>query len=736
MVLMTAGARYLTAADDFRILLGKDNPQLTAFEALENTYSASNTALIAIAPRKGTVFTREVLGAIEELTEASWKAPHSSRVDSLTNFSHSRAEGDDLIVERLVDDASALGSADLARIRRIALGSADLAGRLVSLDGRVAGLVINFVKPDKKSNMVAEVDNYLKAILTKARASHPNIDYYLTGDVVLNRTVAVAMEDGLRATTPIVFFVVLVGTALLLRSVLGTLAIVIMAAFAMNTTLGFAGWLGLVFSPLTASVPIIVIVLTSSHSIHIVTAVVSNMRHGMDRNAAVAESLRSNIWPVFLTSLTTAIGFLSLNSSDSPPIQVMGNLAAFGMLCIFLYSITLLPAMLSLMPLRARLIPAGQSLFFDRFGAFVVERRTFLLWFVAFFTFVLLTGISRNEMSDDWTKQFDERYQFRRDTDFVIKNLTGLNSLEYSLSAGREGGITDPGYLKKVEAFAEWFREQPGVTHVRAFSDTMKRLNRNMHGDDPAFYRLPEDSRLAAQYLLLYEFSVPFGADLNDRIDVAKSATRMTITVQNASGRGLRELDSRALAWLRSNITEFATNASGISMIFAHLTQRNIESMIRGTLIGMALISLILIFVFKSLRLGLISLVPNFIPPAMGFGLWGFMVGRISLTASITTVIAFGIIVDDTIHFMTKYLKGRREGLSAHEAVRATFQTVGHALWTTSAVLSAGFMVFATSGYEGIWVLGLMVTLMISFGLFTDFLLLPTLLMAIDRKKP
>ena len=735
MLLVTAGAQYITVGYDYRLLLGKDNPQLTAFDELENTYSASNTVLIAIAPREGSVFTRETLVAIEELTDAAWRTPYSTRVNSLTNYSHSKALGDELIVETLVEDAQSLTDADLARIESIALNSADLAGRLVSHDGRVSGLVINFAKPEKQSYMVTEATEYLTTVLDKARAGHPSIDYYLTGNVILNHAIADVTADDSRTLMPIAFFFVLIGAALLLRSVLGTLAIVFVIVFAINTTVGFAGWVGLVFTPVTTFLPIIVMVVTVAHSIHIISTTLANIRHGLDRNAAIAESLRSNAWPVFLTSLTTTIGFLSLNTSDSPPFRELGNLVAFGVLCTFFYSMTLLPALLSLMPLRVRLIRAERSPFFERFANFVVARRKVLLWFVGIVAVALAMGVPRNELSDDWTKDFAERHEFRRATDFVIGNLTGVNSLEFSLSAGREGGITDPDYLRKVDAFAEWFRGQPEVTHVHAFPDIMKRLNKNMHGDDPAFYRVPDDPELAAQYLLLYELSLPFGSDLNDRIDVAKSATRMTVTVRGVSAPSLRELDARAQTYLHANAPQFAGNASGMSMIFAHLTQRNMRSMLLGMIIGMTLISFILTFVLKSVRIGLVSLLPNFLPAAMSFGLWGYMFGRIGLVGSIVTVIAFGIIVDDTIHFMTKYLKARREGLSASDAVRSTFRTVGAALWTTTAILSGGFIVFTLSDYTTSSVLGLMVTITLAFAILADFLLLPPLLMAIDRRK-
>ena len=730
-----AGARFIKTTNDYRIMFGENNPQLAAFNALENTFSSSNTALIAIAPRGGSVFTRKALEAMEELTQSAWKTPHSSRVDSLTNYTHSRAEEDDLIVEPLVDDASALNDADLARIRNIALSATDIAGRLVSRDGRVGGLAITFVLPDDLDAAVVEITDYLNDVLKKAHAKHPDIAYYLTGDVIMHRAFADVTKDELETLMPIVFLMIVVTTALFLRSVLGTLAIVVTIVFIIMNALGIAGWLGTVFSPTNSGVPIIIMAISVANSVHIVTATLMGMGRGLDRNAAIAESLRSNAWPVFLTSLTTSIGFLSLNTSDSPPFHVLGNLVALGVLCSLVYSLTLLPALLSILPLRAPRRRAEGSGFFDRFGAFVVERRVFLLWFVSILTILLITGIPRNDLTDRWAHYFDERYQFRRDTDFIFENLTGLDSLEYSLKAEREGGITDPEYLRKVEAFAEWFRKQPKVAHVRAFSDIMKRLNKNMHGDDPAFYRLPEDPKLAAQYLLLYELSLPFGTDLNDRIDVSKSTTRMTVVIRSLSSRDQRDFDERAQAWLRANIPEFAAEASGISMVFAHLTLRNIHSMLRGTIIAMALISFILILVFKSVRLGLISLVPNFIPAAMTFGLWGYLVGRVGLAGSVMTAIAFGIIVDDTIHFLSKYLKSRREGLSVPEAMRYTFRTVGHALCTTTAVLSLGFLVFASSGFEVSWALGLMVAITITFALLADFLLLPTLLMAIDRRK-
>ena len=238
--------------------------------------------------------TSEALGAIEDLTDAGWRAPWSTRVDSLTNYSHREAIEDDLVVEPLVDDAQSLDDADLARIEEIALNAIDVAGRLVSHDRRVAGLVINFALPENPDAAVIEITDYLDALLDEARTSHPDTAYYLTGDVVMNRAFAEATQGDLETLAPIVFLIIVVTAAVMLRSVLGTLTLVVVLVFVINTTMGFAGWTGTVFNPANSGVPIIVMTVAVAHSVHMVTATLAGMIRGLGRNEAVAESLRGN----------------------------------------------------------------------------------------------------------------------------------------------------------------------------------------------------------------------------------------------------------------------------------------------------------------------------------------------------------------------------------------------------------------------------------------------------------
>ena len=735
MLAASAGLPGLTVSGSYRVLFGADNPHLLEFDKVQDTYSASRSALIAVAPKEGSVFTRETLGAVEDLTEAAWQTPHSVRVTSLTNYFHSEAVEDDLTIAPLVEGAASLSDADLDRIRTISLNEPELVGQLVAEDGHVAALVIDFILFEPEEPAWAEISDYLGGLLDEARAAHPDLSYFLTGNVILNQTFADAGRDA-ESLIPVVFFVVMTIAALLLRSAYAAAAVGVVVVFVVLTAVGVAGWFHTMLTPISASVPIIVMAVGVAHSIHIVTTAQAGMREGLERSAALSASLRENMYPVFLTSATTAIGFLSLNTSNSPPFHVLGNLVALGVLFTFIYSVTLLPALLSVLPLRAPRSRAGRAGFFERLGDFVVARRKPVLWSGILVVVALASGLPRNEASDNWLHHFDERYAFRTDTEFIVENLTGLDRLDYSLSSGIEGGITDPEYLRKVDAFADWYRTQPEVRHVQAFPDIMKRVNKNLHGDDPAFYRIPEESDLAAQLLLLYEFSLPFGADLNDRIDIAKSATRMTVALDDTSTKDHLDIDARAQAWFQANAPDLASPASGFTMISAHLSDRNVESMLRGTILATGLISLILLLVFRNIRVGLICLVPNFVPAAMTFGLWGYLSGVIGLGASVVVAVAIGIIVDDTIHFVSKYLSGRRQGLTPPDAVRATFRAVGPALWATTAILAAGFLVFASSGYEPSWTLGVLVAITISFALVADLLLLPALLMAVDRKNP
>jgi len=558
----------------------------------------------------------------------------------------------------------------------------------------------------------------------------------MTGMVLLNDAFFSSSMKDMSTLVPLTFLIVLVAVGIFLRSWTSTFSTLWIIVFSIMAGLGFSGWAGIKLSPPSSVAPTIIMTLAVANTIHILVSMFHAMRLGTPKKEAIIESLRINMQPVFLTSLSTLIGFLCMNFSESPPFHDLGNIVAVGMGTSFLLSITFLPALMTILPVRTPKQKLDNNSAMLHLAEFVIRRRTPILVIMSLIVLTLGSFLPRNNLGENFVEYFDKSMPFRTSSDFISNNLGGMYRIDYSVDSKQAGGISNPEFLDKLAQFSQWYEQQPEVIHVNTLTDTMKRLNKNMHADSDSFYTLPDERNLAAQYLLLYEMSLPYGLDLNNQINLDKSATRMTVTIKNINTTNILALEQRAQDWLQQNGAEIRSDGSSTTIMFSHIGKRNIESMILGTTIALFLISLILVFALRSFKTGLISLVPNLVPATMGFGLWGLLVSEINVGLSIVTGMTLGIVVDDTVHFLSKYLRARREkGLDAEEAVRYAFSTVGTALWVTSAVLIAGFMILTLSTFKLNSDMGLLTSIVIALALTADFLLLPALLMKIDSRQ-
>ncbi len=738
IAVLAAGAQHLITVNvSIRNHFAENDPYLINLEEFEEAYAVSDSVLVIVAPPDDTVFTPEALVAIDQLTEALWRAPNSVRVDSITNYLHTEGTAEGLMVEQLVDDAALLDNARIDRIREIALTSQETAGRFVSRDGRLAGLIVSLEIPDQgREQTRIDVVDALYGLVNEQRAANPGIEYHMYGELLLNRAVRDALNADMSTLAPIAFAMMTLAAIFLLRSVWCVLGVFAILIAVVASSFGLAGWFGLRFYAESGAAVFILMAIATAHSVHLIQGMMDQMRRGMGRAAAIANSLQTNVRPIFLTSLTTMIGFLSLNFSEMPPFRVMGNIVAIGAICAFVYSVTLLPALLAMMPIQVSARQKNGPQFSEWLGHFVISNRTMLLWAFVMLSLGGVIGVSRISLDDNNNaKLLDQSYELRRSGDFIGQNFGGLDSFEYSLSSGRDGGITEIAYLNQVDSFAQWLREQPEVSHVTSIADIMKRINQNLHSDETGSYALPTSADLAAQYLLLYELSLPVGRDLNNLINFERSATRMTVVIEEMSVTQQIELDERASAWLQENAPELGTGATGVTIVGAYSVMRNIVNMLLGTFIAMSIVSLLLIFAFKSLRFGLLSLIPNFFPAIISMGIWGYAVGTVTIAASIVTAIAFAIVVDDTIHILSKYLKSRAEGKSPSESIVPTFQLVGRPLLSTTLIFALAFFVFGASGLATNETLGVLVGMTVTIALVADFLLFPPLLLALDKHK-
>ena len=739
-LISASGLSQSKFSSDYRIYFSEDNPQLKAFEDMQATFTKIDNVMFVLAPKNGYVFTAETLQVVEELTDQAWQLPFSIRVDSITNYQHTIAEEDDLVVDNLINNAPSLSFKQIAFAENVALNEPSLRNRLISEAADVTAVNVSMEMPGiDPSKETPEVSLAAYEIQTYFENKYPEIDFYLTGQIITDNAFKDAAVYDLTHIVPLAFLIALTCIAIYMfmasRSLItlfsGTLATLIVIITSILFAMGIAAWLNIDITTASANAPTMILTLAVADSIHIMASFFHQMQLGKDKASAMIESLRVNQQPVFLTSLTTIIGFLSLNFSDSPPFQDLGNIVAIGVIGAWAFSVLLLPAVVMLLPFRVKQKNADDEGWTATLANAVIAHSGKALVAGTIVMAACMSFLPQNELNDVWVEYFDPAMKQRVAADFTRERLTGLGNISFIVRANEEGGINAPHYLMGLEKAADWLKQQPEVQHVSTFTDVMKRLNMNMHSDSPSMYKLPDDKELAAQYLLLYEMSLPYGLDLNNQVDIYKSETRLTGSLRKTSTAELLALQDRAAIWFAENIPEIEISpAASSDIMFAHIGQRNIRSMLQGTLIALLLISVVLAISLRSTYYGLVSLLPNLLPALVAFGIWGMVDGQIGIGLSVVFGMTLGIVVDYTVHFLSKFLRAKRENkLSTEDAIRYAFSTVGVALLVTTFILFANFSILAISDFSMNADMGLMTAVTIIVALLVDFFFLPPFLL-------
>lgn len=735
---MATGLSKLEFSSNYRVFFSNDNPELQAFEALQEKYTKTDNFLFVIVPQDGSeIFSNTNLSAIQQLTDGAWQLPYSSRVDSISNFQYTYAIEDDLIVEDLAPATGSYSDEELGEKRRLALAEPLLNGQLITADARATAVNVTLTYPELALSEVPEAVAAARALRAEIQAAYPQLEIYLTGTSMLNNAFSEAVMSDFQYLVPLMALIILITTLIAVRSAWATVATFVLVILSTIIAMGWAGFVGVKLAGPSPSAVVIIMTLAIADSIHILITARGAMRRGMEKREAIVEAIRVNFLAVSITSVTTIVGFLVLNFSDAPPFRDLGNISSVGILSAWLLSLTLLPALLAIVPYRASAVDVStdRSTVLGAFADIVIAHHRKLLFVVGAGSIALVSFIPRLELSDQFGEYFDPRIEFRTDSD-AAREYFGFYPLEYSVAASGPGGVTDPEFLKTLDAFAGWLREQPRVTHVYSIADIMKRLNKNLNADHPEFYRLPEDNDLSAQYLLLFELSLPYGLDLNDRINIDKSETRLTATLDGEiTTKQIRTLLADAESWFAENTPGVEAPPTGAQIMFTFIAERNVKSMVGGTVIAIFLIAGTMVLALRSAPMGALSMVPNGLPILSAFGAWALINGELGFSAAAVAPISLGIVIDDTVHFLTKYTRARRElRLDGPGSVRYAFETVGLALIVNTFILLSGFLIFTFSAFKINAEMGLFTSLAIGFALILDFLVLPGILLMLAAR--
>ncbi|MDZ4662710.1 MAG: MMPL family transporter [Pseudomonadota bacterium] len=741
VALCSWGFKNLKFDTDYRSFLSyEEQARLRDFD---NTYTKDKSLFLAVSAREGDLFSPQNLAALEWLTEASWQIPYTKRVDSLTNFQNMTVSGDELVVQDLVKNALGMSPSKIKEAKAIALSDPRVVKRILSLSAQHTIIVVSFSFDDIERDKVATSMEAVDKLILEAKRKFPGLDYRPTGGVMMSYVLPqIALRD-IMISFPIMNLILFALLWYFFKSIKGVALTGIVISASILSTFGIYGWLGSAISTNSAMAPTIILTLAVADTVHFFLGFQRMYLKGLSKVEAVKKSLEFNLMPMFLTTLTTYIGFLSLNFSDSPNYVQFGNIVATGVALAFFFTIVLVPGIILFWPSSDWGRPANVKYdiihnLLRRTGVFVVENKKLSFFGSLTLVIFLIASIPKNKVDDDFLKSIDESHQVRRDYEFVSQNIVGFQNIDFNFKTGIPDKIKDPEYLLFLDRFSNWLMTQSEVKSVVSVNDIFKRLNQVLNNNKKSFYKIPDNGKLAAQYLLLYEISLPQGLDLTNMINIDKSASRMVVLLQNMSNVGLVAFAKKAEDWLKQNAPSFIieTKPVGGSLSFAKVTMDNISSMIEGEIVTTIIISLLMIVFFRPAIVGLIAIIPNFLPGLCGLGLWAWIYGEVGMAVASVFGITLGIAIDDTIHFVTHYIDARKEkNVSSEEAVLHCFEAVGPAMLATTLVLVCGFGALYFSQLKMNSQFGILTAWIFALAVLGDFFLLGPMLMLFDKRK-
>jgi len=733
------GLSKLKFTTDFNVYFSPENPQMQVFDKLEADFNKQDSLTFLVVPKNNDIFTEDTIDLIRTLSEKSWQVPYSRRVDSLTNFLRTTSENDELETDELISSDVEITPELLQSVKQFILNDS-IAKQFSSPNSNVGLINVSLTLPSGSLTANKEVVLYAREMLESISYDKNNIDVHILGTAMINYALEEAIEGDIAMLVPFSYALIFIVMFALLRVASGTLLTITVITLTNITVFGAIGWAGVTMTPAIGAVPSIITIIAVADCMHFLISYYHELSLGKEKRDAIGNALHINFSPMLVTSVTTAIGLLCLNFSESPPYQDLGNIVAFGAIVAFIFTVTFLPAILLWMPASTKKDSSNRhSSYFSSmatFGDWVIKHYKILMVSTLLFTFFASFSLMNNTLSDNWIDNYDDSYPIRQAINVQEDQMYGAHFIDFRIDSKQPQGINNPAYMKDLDKLTLWLSSLPKVGYVSSFSNQVKSINKILHNDDEAYFSIPKNRDLLSQSNLLYEMSLPFGMGLDEQIDIQKRSIRLRIILHEMTSSELLAFDSQVTRWATENTPNITlSEGSGLGMLFAHIMQRNVTSLIQGTFLALVLISLLMIWVLKSVKLGLLSLVPNIFPAVLAYGIWAVLDGRVDLSVSIVATMSLGLVVDDTVHFLSKYQLARNtKGLDVYQGILYSFRTVGVAMLITSIVLTLGFGILMFSHLRPSWAMGELLAITIMFALVVDFLLLPGLLIMFDKR--
>ena len=735
---LSQGLSKLTFNPDLETFFPKGHPATELMEDIDDTFLPTDSLIIAISGGKETIFKKETLNVIEKLTELSWTTPFSVRGDSLTNFSYVRSVDDDLLVEPFIENALLLTDQEIKEKSLLVEGEEAIYGSVISKDKRtsIINLLIDPPQPNKEANLEVTID-YVLEYLDKAKKENPELDIRILGNPYQEYMDPKMLEAEIPPVMSLMFLVIFLSILFVLRSlaaVFSTFGVIILT---IGSTFGSVGLLGNALNQMVITYPVLIITLALADCIHLFAIYFQERNRGETSKNSMIKSLELNLQPLFLTTVTTCIGFLSFNALDVEPLRDVGNGISIGVLFAFFYTIFFIAPLISFLNVKIPKSTQQQVNLSRKIAIFSLSNKKAFLLIIPLSSLLMILLIPMNKLDMNPTQMYSEKYtSYGSDVLWLDKKLGATFPISFKAMSDN-GSVSNPKFLEGLDNFSMWLEKQNEVTHVTSLARTMKSLNKSMHGDDLEMKVIPEDQELSSQYLFFYEMSLPMGLDLNTSISQDRGSTRIAATLREMTSKEYLVFDKKVSRYLKDNNLESTiSKPAGFRVIFVYLMEAVVNSLLIGVTIGMALIITVIGFFFRSAYFGFLSSFPNILPIASAFGIWAIIDGQIDFMVAVGMGSTLGIIVDFTVHLLSKYDLARQElNKSPEDAVLYAFEAVGFALIAMTVILALGFSVLHLVSFLPVHNFAQFSILAFVFALIIDFFLFPNLLVRFDKRK-
>ncbi|OHB25375.1 MAG: hypothetical protein A2X84_09110 [Desulfuromonadaceae bacterium GWC2_58_13] len=728
-VLGGVGYSRLPIETSVESLIIENDPDLLFYEKFKSQFGEDEFLVVAFAGPE--IFSASTLAWIAEKNEELEGIKEVREVVSLTTVEDIVGSDYDFIIRPLVEKIPETPEGFL-HIRQRALDNPLIRGSLISNDGRASLFLIRTVPHPGDETYDARLIEQVTSHFQQDVEMPSGLEWHLAGWLVTDVNMAGYMNRDMVIFMPITYLLLIVLLWFFLRNGYAVCISVLNISLCLIWTMAFLYLVGGAMSPMTSILSPLMMALALSDSVHIFSDFLKQERSAGNVVETMGKTLERLTVPCFLTSLTTAIGFASLAVSDIPPIRHFGLAAACGMMAEFVLSITVLPLGIWFLRRRPGLLKKRAGSYAGGyFGGAVLKRLVsryplYVLVVSAVLVVLAIVGITRLQVETNLIEYFKKDSTVYQDTHFVDEHLGGVNTLEVSFLSSEPDAFKDPVNLQILEEVAVYLESQPDISRSTTVADFLKQMNRAFHGERKEAYTLPDSREMVAQYLLLYD-----GDELVNFIDSDYRWARLSAQISEHSSSVLKRRIEDLQIFLRNRFAGSGLEivVTGKTSLVNKLVQNIVDSQVQSLALACGVIFAILLGVFRSLSLGLLSLVPNILPIVFNLGLMGWLGIPLNTATAIISAVAIGIAVDDTIHFIHQYQEDRRSGMGRHPAVLAALEKKGGAIVTTSLILMGGFGVLVLSSFVPTIQFGFLCSMVMLLALVCDLLVLPAMMM-------